>query len=142
MLEEELKSLIKKKYGSVRQFALKIDIPYTTVDTILKRGIDNSNVGNVLKMCKALNISIDNLVDNKEIIQSFDIDNAKIDDLINKNTISYEELEKRLKQFEENEGIQVLIDNVTDMSEKGLNQVLNYAKFLKEQDEKEEQEKT
>lgn len=67
MLEDKLKDLIIKRFGSVRQFSLKINIPYTTVDTILKRGIDNSNVGNVLKMCKALNISIDYLLDNKEI---------------------------------------------------------------------------
>lgn len=71
MLEEKLKNLIIDKYGSVRQFSFKIDIPYTTVDSILKRGIDNSNVGNVIKMCKALNISIDNLLDNKEIISNF-----------------------------------------------------------------------
>ena len=64
MLEEQLKNIIVEKFGSVRQFAFKIDIPYTTVDSILKRGIDNSNVGNVIKMCKALEISIDNLLDN------------------------------------------------------------------------------
>ena len=76
MLEEQLKSLIIEKFGSVRQFALKMDIPYTTVDSILKRGIDNSNVGNVLKMCKTLDISIDNLLDNREIISNLNFDNA------------------------------------------------------------------
>lgn len=75
MLEDKLKSLIIEKYGSIRQFALKIDIPYTTVDSILKRGIDNSNVGNVIKMCKALNISIDNLLDNNSL--KFDIKNIE-----------------------------------------------------------------
>lgn len=76
MLEEKLKNLIIDKYGSVRQFSFKINIPYTTVDSILKRGIDNSNVGNVIKMCKALDISIDNLLDNKEIISNITFDNA------------------------------------------------------------------
>jgi len=75
MLEEKLKNLIKDKFGSVRQFALSIKIPYTTVDTILKRGIDNSNVGNVIKICKALNISIDNLLDNKQIVHNLEINN-------------------------------------------------------------------
>ena len=78
MLEDKLKNLIIDKFGSVRQFALNIDIPYTTVDSILKRGIDNSNVGNVIKMCKALNISIDSLLDNKEIISNLNFDNADI----------------------------------------------------------------
>lgn len=78
MLEDKLKNLIIDKFGSVRQFALNIDIPYTTVDSILKRGIDNSNVGNVIKMCKALNISIDSLLDNKKIISNLNFDNADI----------------------------------------------------------------
>ena len=78
MLEEKLKNLIIEKYGSVRQFAFKIDIPYTTVDSILKRGIDNSNVGNVIKMCKALNLSIDSLLDSKEIISNLSFDNGTI----------------------------------------------------------------
>lgn len=81
MLENKLKNLIVEKFGSVRQFAFSIGIPYTTIDSILKRGIDNSNVGNVIKMCKALDISIDNLLDNKEIISNLDFDNAKIVDI-------------------------------------------------------------
>ena len=76
MLENKLKEIIIEKFGSVRQFSLKIDIPYTTVDSILKRGIDNSNVGNVIKICKALNLSVDNLLDNKEIISILNFDNA------------------------------------------------------------------
>lgn len=76
MIENKLKELIVDKYGSVRQFSLKIDIPYTTVDSILKRGIDNSNVGNVIKMCKALNISIDNLLESGQIISTLNFDNG------------------------------------------------------------------
>ena len=83
MLENKLKEMIIDKFGSIRQFSLKIDIPYTTVDSILKRGIDNSNVGNVIKMCKALNISIDNLLDNKEIISTLSFDNATLVDISN-----------------------------------------------------------
>ena len=81
MLEENLRELIINKYGSIRQFAFNIKIPYTTVDSILKRGIDNSNVGNVIKICKALNISLDNLIDSKEIISTLSFDNASIIDI-------------------------------------------------------------
>lgn len=76
MLEEKIKNLIIEKYGSVRQFALKIDIPYTTIDSILKRGIDNSNVSNVLKMCKALGISADKSIESNELISNLTFDNA------------------------------------------------------------------
>ena len=83
MLEDKLKNLIIDKYGSVRQFSFKINIPYTTVDSILKRGIDNSNVGNVIKICKALDISIDSLLDEKEIISNLVFDNATKIDITN-----------------------------------------------------------
>ena len=81
MLEEELKKIIIEKYGSVRQFAIKIDVPYTTVDTILKRGVDNSNVVNVIKMCKELNLSIDKLIDEKQILSNLSFDNATFVDI-------------------------------------------------------------
>lgn len=78
MLEEKLKELIINKYGSIRQFALKISIPYTTVDSILKRGLDNSNVGNVIKICRYLDISIDSLLDSKELVSNLSFDNADV----------------------------------------------------------------
>lgn len=76
MLEDKIKDLIIEKYGSVRQFALKIDIPYTTIDSILKRGIDNSNVGNVIKMCKALDLSIDKTIEKNDLISNLNFDNC------------------------------------------------------------------
>lgn len=78
MLEEQLKKIIIDKYGSIRKFAMKIDVPYTTIDSILKRGIDNSNVGNVIKMCKELNLSVDKLVDENEIIDIINFDNGTV----------------------------------------------------------------
>ncbi len=83
MLEEKIKELIIEKYGSVRQFALKIDIPYTTIDSILKRGIDNSNVSNVIKMCKALGLSVDKSIESNELISSLNFDNATMIAMIN-----------------------------------------------------------
>ena len=76
MLEEKIKNLIIEKYGSIRQFAIKIDIPYTTIDSILKRGIDNSNVSNVLKMCKALDISVDKSIENNDLVSNLNFDNG------------------------------------------------------------------
>ena len=76
-LEEQVKKEIIDKYGSIRQFALAIDIPHTTIDSILKRGMDNSNVNNVLRICKALNISADDSIEQKHIIYNLNFDNAE-----------------------------------------------------------------
>ena len=62
-IEEKLKALILKRYHSIREFTIEIGIPYTTVDSIFRRGIGNSSVSNVIKICKALRISADALAD-------------------------------------------------------------------------------
>lgn len=61
--EEKLKDLILRRYHSIREFTITIDIPYTTMDSIFRRGIGNSSVTNVIKICKALGISADALAD-------------------------------------------------------------------------------
>ena len=67
MIERKLKELIIERYGSLREFTPHTGLPYTTVHTILKRGIDNSSVENVIAICRALHISADALA-NGEII--------------------------------------------------------------------------
>lgn len=62
-IEEKIKDLILKRYHSIREFSIATDIPYTTLDSILKRGIGNSSVTNVIKISKALGISVDALAD-------------------------------------------------------------------------------
>ena len=61
--EEKLKELILKRYNSIREFTIAIDMPYTTIDSIFRRGVGNSSVTNVIKICKALGISADALAD-------------------------------------------------------------------------------
>lgn len=60
-IEEKLKDCILTQYKSIREFTQKADMPYSTVDGILKRGIAHSSIGNVLKVCQALKISADEL---------------------------------------------------------------------------------
>lgn len=60
--EERLKELILTKYKSIREFTSSIEMPYSTFDSILKRGIANSNIANVLKISSALNIDTEKLV--------------------------------------------------------------------------------
>lgn len=53
--------LINKQYKSVRQFAIAIDVPYTTIKSGLKAGIGGMSVDTVLKMCEALGIKAEDL---------------------------------------------------------------------------------
>lgn len=66
-IEEKLKDFILVRYHSIREFTIAIDIPYTTLDSIFRRGIGNSGVNNVIKICKALGISTDALADGEII---------------------------------------------------------------------------
>lgn len=63
MIENKIKDIIITRYGSVSNFCKKINVPYTTIDSILKRGIGKANVLNVLKICDELGLSIDSLKD-------------------------------------------------------------------------------
>jgi hypothetical protein len=62
-IEEKLKDYILMRYKSIREFTQVADIPYTTIDSIFKRGIDKSSISNILKICKVLNLSVDALAD-------------------------------------------------------------------------------
>ena len=58
---EIIRKLINEKSTSVKAFAESIDIPYTTLRSMLERGIGNASVDNVLKVCKGLGITTDEL---------------------------------------------------------------------------------
>lgn len=61
--EERIKELIITKYGNVRAFATESGISYTTVRSILERGIMNAKAENVFKICHLLGISPDTVAD-------------------------------------------------------------------------------
>lgn len=62
-IEDQLKDCILRRYASIRDFCITHDIPVSTIHSILKRGVNNSSVTNVIKICKALEISVDSLAD-------------------------------------------------------------------------------
>lgn len=84
--EEKLKELILKRYHSIREFTIYIDMPYTTMDSIFRRGVGNSSVSNIIKICKALSISADALADG-EIVSISKRPSLPCDDLIEINDI-------------------------------------------------------
>lgn len=73
-IEESLKDLILNRYKSIREFTCEIDMPYSTMDTILKRGLNRASIGNVIKICHALDISTDELA-NGRIVSNVDYKN-------------------------------------------------------------------
>lgn len=109
MIEIELKELIEKKFGNVKAFSQTIDLPYTTVRSILQRGIMNSNVDNVIRMSEGLGFKAEELIKLKR-----------------RNTINFDEKQE-------------IIDNTTNVMEKlELQNVKKVYKFAEHQLETQE----
>lgn len=64
-IEDELKDYILSRYKSLREFSELAELPNSTVNTILNRGVINAKVGNIIQICKTLNISADALAEGK-----------------------------------------------------------------------------
>ena len=56
--EELLKNRILQNYKSVRAFALELGVPYTTVDTMLKKGVRFSGLELVSRVCRGLGLEL------------------------------------------------------------------------------------
>ena len=64
-IEDKLKELIITKYGNLSNFSKEVDMPNSTLATIMKNGIHKANVTNIIKICKSLGISTDELAKNR-----------------------------------------------------------------------------
>ena len=64
-MEEEIKEIIISRYGSINNFCKKFDLPWSSVKAMLTRGIKNSSISNVIKLCDALNLDIEELTKDK-----------------------------------------------------------------------------
>jgi repressor LexA len=54
--EALVKARIKDLYGSVASFSRATDIPYSTINNVLTRGLGGSGIDTVIPMCKALGL--------------------------------------------------------------------------------------
>lgn len=63
MDEKDLKRIIESRYNSVRAFALENDIPYTTMRSILERGVMNAKAETIFKICDILGINPESFAD-------------------------------------------------------------------------------
>lgn len=59
--EMKIREMIMSRYGSLKKFCEIIQMPWTTLDSILKRGFANSNITNVMKITKELGIDTESL---------------------------------------------------------------------------------
>lgn len=59
--EMKIREMIISRYGSLKKFCEIIQMPWTTLDSILKRGFANSNITNVMKITKELGIDTESL---------------------------------------------------------------------------------
>ena len=60
-IEEQLKKHILSQYKSVRAFTQAVNIPYSTVDTMFKRGIGGTGINTVMKIFHTLNLDIESI---------------------------------------------------------------------------------
>ncbi len=87
-LELNVKNIIISNYGSLKKFADKINMSWSTLDSILKRGFINSNINNVIRITEELNISAEALAEGNIAEKKYDISSQELTtvekDIINK----------------------------------------------------------
>lgn len=54
--EQLLRNLILDRYPSLRQFAKEADIPYSSLMTLLSRGVSGASFDTVIRICQTLGI--------------------------------------------------------------------------------------
>lgn len=64
-LELKIKSLIISKYGNMSKFCKRINMSQAALDNILKRGILNSSIANVIQIANELNLNTEELINGK-----------------------------------------------------------------------------
>lgn len=90
-IENQLRELILLKHGSLREFTFNIGIPYSTLSTILKKGIMTATMSNMVKICNALDIKLDELVAGRIVENKPSGILLDVEDILNrtKNNIAY-----------------------------------------------------
>lgn len=96
-----LKSLIQNTGLSMRAFSQKAEIPYTTLVSILSRGVNNTSILNILKICKVLRITVEELYSqgNELEINNYNLEKMLLNSFSNLNHIGKLELIKRAEEL-------------------------------------------
>lgn len=81
-IEDELMELIVSRYGTIAAFVREVELPYSTFKSIMTRGVMNASIGNILKICSALNISADELANGKIVPVETKTEEKNIEDIV------------------------------------------------------------
>lgn len=54
--EQKLRNIILDRYTSLRRFSMEVDIPYSTLMTLLSRGIGGASFDIVILICQKLDV--------------------------------------------------------------------------------------
>lgn len=107
-----IKEIMESKEMRVSDVAKKSGLPYTSVKSILDRGVEKSNYINICKICESIGITADEL---ERMIKS-DSDN-----ILTSPQKAAGHSDKRLQK---------IIDCYNNMDETGKNSLLEQAEFL------------
>lgn len=116
--EEYLKQLIIEDSGTLKDFAKKINMPYTTLYSI-SRNVGGASIDNILKICKVLGISADDLAEMEGVE---DIPKGYY---TNNKTAEYAEM------LRTRPNARLLFSAAKDISKEDMEKAVEYIEFLK-----------
>jgi hypothetical protein len=79
-----IKNLILSKEKDIKTWAVKKNIPYTTIRNVLQRGVDKTTTTTMNKICMALNISMSEL-EKIDILEKLEEQRINTITIINRN---------------------------------------------------------
>lgn len=116
--EEYLKQLIIEDSGTLKDFAKKINMPYTTLYSI-SRNVGGASIDNILKICKVLGISADDLAEMEGV------EDAPKGYYTNNKTAQYAEM------LRTRPNARLLFSAAKDISKEDMEKAVEYIEFLK-----------
>ncbi len=116
--EEYLKQLIIEDPGTLKDFAKKINMPYTTLYSI-SRNVGGASIDNILKICKVLGISADDLAEMEGV------EDTPKGYYTNNETAEYAEM------LRTRPNARLLFSAAKDISKEDMEKAVEYIEFLK-----------
>lgn len=115
---EMIRNLINNTGLNLKAFSQKANLPYSTLRSMLERGIENASVNNVIKVCSVLNISVESLYEMAEDTENnLSKEESTLLENYNKlNNLGKSEANKRISELTEiNKYINSKENNVTEL---------------------------
>lgn len=116
--EEYLKQLIIEDSGTLKDFAKKINMPYTTLYSI-SRNVGGASIDNILKICKVLGISADDLSEMEGVEDT------------PKGYYTNNETSKYAEMLRTRPNARLLFSAAKDISKEDMEKAVEYIEFLK-----------